>query len=376
MKYIGLFCFLILTFASAGAQEINRSYHSGDTIMQREAGTLWFSVHNNNFLKNNEYFNPFQEGITYFGSQIQPELSYSLTQNTTLTAGWFFRYFYGTAKFNTSIPVFRFEYNPIPGIGIVFGQLHGLLGHRLLEPIYCSDNYFTRNPEYGIQLLLQKGRINSDVWISWDHFILPGDNSKEEITGGTNSSVLLLGTPGQNALSAHLQAVVHHFGGQVDESGQPLETRLNLAPGIEYEGSFHPDQQWKYLLGAYLVQAADRSSIGTIPYTKGFASYTYGKLQYRWASLLLSYFHGEYYFSPLGEPLYQSISQLNDWYYEDTRNLLNAKLLLDKEIGKGIYLGFRFESYYDTGLENLSFNYGMNIKVDADWKILQKKSRH
>jgi hypothetical protein len=372
MRQPYLFSILFFAFLTARSQDVNQTYL--DTFDSIQSGSVVLTVHNNNFLKNNEYFNRYTEGITYFGSQIQPELSYAFTDKTRLSVGWFLKYYYGTERFTSSIPVFRFEYDIMPGARLTFGQLNGLLAHDLIEPIYSIDNYFKRNPENGIELQIDRSRIHSSLWISWDHFILPGENSKEEISSGINTSWQIFNLNGKHSLSLNLQGIIHHFGGQVDNSDSPLETRLNLAPGMEFD--FHPGNSGKTncVFASYLIQSSDQSSTVTIPYKKGWASYSFVTVKHRSVTLAAAWFHGEYYFAPLGDRLFQSISELNDWYEWDTRNMLNGKFLFEHKIGK-VKLGIRFDAYYDLDKKNIDYWYGMNIKTDADWLLWPSRKK-
>lgn len=369
MRILSLIFFITILSLAANAQDINGSYKSPYRPKMGKEGELYLSVHSVDFLRNNEYFNPYTVGITYFGSNLQPEITYSLSDKASLSAGWFLRYYYGRDKFNASLPVFRLDYEPVKGSRLVFGQLYGQLDHNLIEPIYSTDNYFDRNPEYGFQYMANYSRFQGSVWISWDHFILPGDDKKEEITAGFNSVYTLMGQPGSSSLNLNLQGLVHHFGGQVDVSDSPLETRLSIAPGLEYtcnkDAKFSPD----FSLATYLIQSSDQSSVATLPFKKGFGSYTYGIVEYCHARLLLSYFHGEYYFSPLGEKLFQSVSFLNDWYTGDCRNLAGGKFLYDREISKGLSMGIRFESYLDLDRKALDFSYGISFRASTRWLL-------
>ena len=369
-----LLILVVMLFSSLHSQEVNQSYYTVDTLSLFRKGTS-LTILNNNFFRNNEYFNPFTEGMTYFGSVLQPEFTYSFASNLSISAGGYLRYFYGTDKFNKSLPVFRVHYRPFKGADIIFGQLIGLLDHGLIEPIYSTDNYFSRNPEYGIQARMVLPRFRTDTWISWDRFILPGDPLKEEISGGIHSEYFLTRQASSNTLSINLQGIVHHFGGQIDKSEAPLETRYNIAPGIEYSYRLRKTIPLHLLVGGYLIQCADRSSVVTIPYRYGYAGYTFGMIDYRKIRLVVSYFHGEYYFSPLGDPLFQSYSSMNSWYFSDARNLINAKFLFDHKIHKDVHLGIRFESYYDMDLPNLDYSYGINLMVNTSFFLFPHKAR-
>jgi hypothetical protein len=67
--------------------------------------------------------------------------------------------------------------------------------------------------------------------------------------------------------------------------------------------------------------------------------------------------------------MFQSISELNDWYVADQRNLITSKLLFDFKISEGVSAALRFESYYDPHLRNMDFSYGLNFRTCGKWKL-------
>lgn len=339
------------------------SHHNNKDICHDTAiaGRIALNVFSNSYIKNNEYFGAYTEGITYFGSVLQPELTYDITNQVSLSAGWHFNYFFGQEKLNRSLPVIRVVYRPAQKINIMIGQLYGNADHCLIEPIYSNDNYYAKKPEYGIQLRTG-GKIKTDIWIDWEKFILPGDPEQEQIGAGTH---IFSNFKINNSLhlSAHFQAVVHHFGGQVDASDNYLQTRANLAPGLELR--FHPETSDLNIIGkAYFVQALDLSQMPQLPYLKGYGTYFTMTGLYKGFFAMAGYWNSEYYFAPMANTLFQSISDLNKWYYEDNRQLFLGKFGYNKSLTSNIKMGIRFETYYDLVKRRNDFSYGMNIQLN------------
>jgi len=83
--------------------------------------------------------------------------------------------------------------------------------------------------------------------------------------------------------------------------------------------------------------------------------------------LMAGWWHGNRYFSPMGDYLFQSISEVYPSYTQDDRNLLNMKFLLNHEIAPGVKAGLRFESYHDLDNHRMDFCYGLNILAQAGW---------
>jgi hypothetical protein len=96
-------------------------------------------------------------------------------------------------------------------------------------------------------------------------------------------------------------------------------------------------------------------------------------LENEWLKIGTGWFHGEYFFAPLGDFLFQSYSPYNNWYVGEKRDLLTSKLLFGHDILKGVNLGFRVESYYDLQRKSNDFSYGLNVCVNAE--VFGKKTK-
>ena len=369
MKYFLRFAvaaILITLGYSVKGQNFYESYNPQFTGDTSDSGKFSFHLHNNNFIKNNEYFGPYTEGITYIGSVLQPEITWALSKKFSLSGGWYFRQYYGQDGFNQSLPVIRARYSFRPDAELIFGQLDGQLQHGFIEPIYNTDNYFIKKPEYGVQFLVKRKRFNADVYMDWEKFLLPNEAHQEVITGGFLASYALNGIMESRGLSAHFQSIINHFGGQVDNSDSPLQSRANIAAGLKY--IFVPDKKalGRLTLSSFYIQAMELSQTNTIPFESGFALHNTITFENKWAKLSTGWFHGEYFFAPLGDNLFQSVSQFNDWYVGEKRDLITSKLLIGHDILKGVNFGFRIESYYDLQRNANDFSYGLNLSVNGE----------
>jgi hypothetical protein len=338
-----------------------------------DSGTVSIHFYNNNFIKNNEYFGPYAEGITYIGSIIQPEVTWSLSDKFSLSAGWYLRYFYGKDNFEQSLPVIRARYNFLPGARLIMGQLDGQLQHQYIEPMYNTDNYFSTNPEYGVQFLVDRKKFHTDIFMDWEHFLMPGDSLQEEIGGGFLANVALNDLSENRGLSAHFQSIIHHFGGQVDASAKPIQTRTNVALGLEY--AFLPKLNLlnRITLSSFYIRAMDLSNTITIPFKSGYAFHNTVTFENKWIKLGTGWFHGYHYFAPKADYLFQSVSQFSNYYTTSGRDLITSKFEFGNEITKGVNLSIRFESYYDLQRKWNDFSYGLNIRVNAE--VFERKPK-
>jgi hypothetical protein len=368
-----LFLFLLtLTTYCVQSQNFYKSYLPAN-LESADSGTINVHFYNNNFVKNNEYFGPYTEGITYIGTIIQPEISWSISDKFSLSAGWYLRYFYGKDNFEQSLPVIRARYTFLPGAQVIIGQLDGQLKHEYIEPIYNTDNYFSINPEYGVQFLLDRKKIHVDFFMDWEHFLMPGDTDQEEIGGGLLATYSLNDRDEKRGLSIDFQSIIHHFGGQVDASENPIQTRSNIAAGLQY--TFVPGLKMldRITLSTFYIRAMELSNTNTIPFKSGFATHNTITFQNKWIQIGSGWFHGDDYFAPKADYLFQSVSQFSDYSTTNGRDLITSKFLFGNEITKGVTLSIRYESYFDLQRKWNDFSYGLNISVNE--KVFERKPK-
>ena len=365
---------LLTATTSLFSQNFYENYKPHLVYDTADAGKVNIHLYNNNFVKNNEYFGPYTEGITYLGTILQPEVTWTCSNNFSLSAGWYLRQFFGYEGFEKSLPVFRARYTFMPGGNFIVGQLDGQRQHGYIEPIYSEDNYFTKNPEYGVQMLVEKKNFSTDFFMDWEKFLMPGDPFKEIISGGLLASYAPNGLAENKGVSAHFQSVIRHFGGQVDVLDEPMQTRSNLAFGAEY--AFLPSLTYlnRITLASYYILALELSPTNTIEYDKGSAFHSTVGVENKWVKLNAGWFHGNKFFAPMGDYLFQSISELDSTYTCDTRDLVTSKFLFSQQIIKGVNMGARFEAYYDLQRHSLDYSYGLNISVNASF--FEKKVKY
>jgi len=195
---------------------------------------------------------------------------------------------------------------------------------------------------------------------------MPGDSSQEQIAGGLLASYSVNNVVENHGLSFHFQSIIHHYGGQVDNSDAPLQSRANLAAGLQYV--FSPTLTYlnKIILSSWYIHAMELSQTNTLPYESGNGYQNTIGFENKWIKINTGWFHGEQFFAPLGDYLFQSVSQYDPGYSQDKRDLIISKFLFNHEVIRGVDLGIRFESYYDLLRKVNDFSYGVNISVNAE----------
>ncbi|MDP2423302.1 MAG: hypothetical protein Q8M23_03055 [Bacteroidales bacterium] len=359
-----LILFLSIVFNNTKAQGIYSSYNNQFHDLNLKAGDWIMGIHNNNFLKNNEYFGPYTKGITFIGSIFQPHVAWAMNDKLQIEGGWFFRKFFGQEGFDASQPVFTVQYKFIPGARFIVGQIRGQLHHKYIEPVYNTDNYFVKKPAYGLQLLYDKNRLKSDLWLNWEKFIMPGSNHPEVINAGWLFSYKLHRQQSPNDIVMEMQSVIHHQGGQIDRNPLPLITRANVAGGFKYNITPGSNLLKNIYLRGFYIQSFEWSHTNILPFDRGFGVYTDIVATNPWITLGVGFFHGQYFFAPMGDYLFQSISDTKPWFIEEKRNLLTNKLMIQRQAFGWLQFGLRFESYFDVVQNRFEYTYGFNLSLN------------
>lgn len=340
--------------------------HNEDTCLLNNHVYLNLKIYP--FLKNNEYFNELYDGITFIGSDFNPYIIYKPHRNIAVSIGWYGRIFNGREQLYINQIFYRLQYRLSSKLKLVMGQTYGHEQHKLIEPIYSFDNFYLQKPESGLQFLLNSKSIKSDLWLNWQKFILPGDSFKEEFVIGNSSSVLLYKTGNGSGINIPINFVAKHKGGQGTISLSPLQTYFNWSVGADWTFKIN-----NHLMGiqSHYVQFNDVSDNKILRYTDGYGIYSNTYFQSKSWQIIAGYWFGEYYVSPLGEPLYQSLSKKYVAYQEPQKNLILLKIQYSYKSIKQCPLYIQFACYYDYQRGYFDFSYGLQLKFSEKFILLK-----
>ncbi len=360
LKYLYIYL-LTLIFQNIQAQDFNKSFRTDLNINENDSNTLIFKLENTNFFKNDEYFGGLTSGLTYIGTFIQPTLVYQPYTKIKIIAGIHLLKYSGLDVITQALPVFSFQYQPKRGVCFIMGSLHGAANHGIIEPMYSFERYLTTNLENGAQLLVNKSRFYTDIWINWEKFILKTSHSQESILGGIHSNYLLFGKKKASNLKVDFQSIFAHKGGQYHSQDDALQTLINMAFGFKYKKNI--DSKWIHSIGTdnYYLTYNDVSPSPKLPYTMGYAVSTEVFINTKFIYLKVGYWSGEYYISSRGNPLFMSISEKNPRFLLPRTELLTTKLIFRKHWFKDIIFETRFEPYMDLQQNQFEFSYSFHI---------------
>jgi hypothetical protein len=331
---------------------------------------IFMSIKGVSFFKNNEYFNPIEEGYTLLGFYAEPSIILHLSKDIRMEAGANLLKYSGKNGFYQVQPLFRLQYQPVPWFQMLLGNLYGGSDHGLVEPLYRWERQFTNSVENGLQFLLKTDRINADVWLDWQKFILPNDPYQEELTVGISSEFFLTGKSSDITVSCPVQTLFQHHGGQINSVDLPLETLANWATGLKIHKIYHQCSLRFWETSLYYLGFSDLSPQKLQQYRNGYGIYPKTSIGFGNFTAEVGYFHGTRFESPMGERLFHSatIPASSIAYYD--KDLCTGKLLFEKKINTGIVLGAYFGSYIDCSNQKTDYAYGVHISFNRDFFLL------
>ncbi|MFN8357110.1 MAG: hypothetical protein U0Y10_21830 [Spirosomataceae bacterium] len=372
---IGLLLCGVLSSWLVKAQLNNQVFEDRFTVVPAQNQQIRFQFYSLSFLRNTEYFNSIVKGRTLFGNLFNPKLIYQPSAHVRIEAGLYAWKDFGNSTFSQLAPTFTVKIKK-DSLQFLFGTLEGSLNHRLIEPLYQFDRVITNRLENGVQLLYQKPRFYLDTWIDWQRMIYEQSPFQEEIVAGTHSYYDLVTLPSWK-LSAIFQSTIKHQGGQINTGGGTISTTFNTALGLRFRWnnaadaflkSFSSENHWVHL----------QSDNKALLFRQGNGLYLNTWAHFKPFDLMLSYWNGHNYASPIGGDLYQSLSQdfNQPTYTEPNRKLLIVRLIKEWPVLPNLWMSFRFEPYFDLNNGLFEHAEGLYLVYKGDWKLGKKEPKN
>ncbi len=370
MKSSYLLLFLSFISFQLYSQLNNNAFIVIDSIAENKVGEINLKIGALGFTKNNEYFNGIADGYTLFGSQLYPELEYTLNSQFKVNAGVFIRDDWGNPGVEQIIPTLtmRAKYQ---GLEIILGALDGAVAHQLIEPLYDFERVLLNRIEQGVQFKIKTPNgFVGDLWVEWETMLYKGEPKQEEVYGGWSSSI-----PIKNHWKIPIQFLVYHQGGSFDSSPDPLKTITNLAVGVVRNDRM--SGKLKSLENSfYYLNFKDFSNVSQLTYNRGDGFYFNSSLNFHnGMQLMLSYWEGHEFISLIGGALYPSVSSTykRPDFTRPLRQLLIFRLLHDIPLGNGVILTTRFEPLYDFQRQKFEFSHGLYIQFGEEFHLWKKR---
>ena len=358
-----------------------------------QPGELSLRIRNINFFKDNEYSNAIRpskfilisglpglvdkslwiEGYTLVGFFFQPELVYSPSRKVTIRAGAHLLKYSGLKKFSQIKPVFSATLNLMEHTSLTIGTLSGSDRHQLFDPHFNSERLYSDYSEDGFQVTTSNDHLFSDNWLSWENFIIKGDSTREIFTTGESFKYTSSPVAGFLQFEVPVQVQFKHFGGQISNFQEHIETYFNIATGlrvnINVADKRYGQAGFEYL--QFINNEFPRKTVSGI--THGYASWYRFHYTFKAIYFGLYYWKSHNFFAPNGNPIYGSVIDTRSKYVIPDRKIITNSIFLTlmPENYIGLYLGL--ESYYDVCLKRMDNSITLHLNFDKLIKLATLK---
>ncbi|HUX56684.1 MAG TPA: hypothetical protein VMV77_06905 [Bacteroidales bacterium] len=360
---------------------------------ETQSGDLTLRIKNINFVKDNEYFNDIRtsrfmlisslpafvdkslwiEGYTLVGFFFQPELVYSPSEKVTIRAGTHFLKYAGLTKFSQIKPIFSATLNLTEHTSLTIGSLSGSDRHQLFDPHFNSERLYSNYSEDGFQVTTSNDHIFNDNWLSWENFIIKGDSTREIFTVGESFKYTSYPVADFLQFEVPVQLQFKHFGGQISNFPEHVETYFNLATGVRVNIDV-ADRRYGQAGIEYLQFINGEFPSKPISgITHGYASWYRFHYTFKTIYFGLYYWKSHNFFAPNGNSLYGSVIDTRSKYVIPDRKIITNAIFvtLMPESYLGLYLGV--ESYYDVCLKRMDNSITLHLNFDKLIKLATLK---
>jgi hypothetical protein len=354
---------------------------------ETQYGDLSLRIKSITFVKDNEYFNNigsqsvpgisdkslWVEGYTLIGFFFHPELVYSPSEKITIRAGTHLLKYSGSEKFSQIKPVFSATLQLFENTSLTVGSLSGSDRHRLFDPHFNSERLYTDFSEDGFQVTTSTDHIFSDNWLSWENFIFKGDTVREIFTTGESFKYTSSPFADFFQFEVPVQLQFKHFGGQISNFPEHVETYYNLATGLRV--NMGKADRIFGRTGIEFLQFLNGEFPGkpVSGITHGNASWYRFHYTYKAIYFGMYYWKSHNFFSPNGNSIYGSVIDTRSNYVVPDRKVITNSVYLTFIPEGYLELFAGIDTYYDVALKRMDWSVMVHLNFDKLFRLATMK---
>jgi hypothetical protein len=249
------------------------------------------------YIDNIEYTDAERTGETYFGSSGSLRLFYRPDPRMLFEIGGYGLRRFGDVQFlSLTRPFVRATFTA-DSLTFTMGSLSTADAHLLPDLLYCQEFRFDPGMEEGMQLDLHGRNCRWEIWGVWDSLDL--STEREHFTAGSALSW------SAGNFSFPLYVTADHTGGELYNSGQPVQEHFGGATGVDYR---HPiGGGIGAVFGQLLLAGSDyRIRTGNGETGRGDGVYVKAGIAPGGFDCSLQWFKGRNLLMPFGDPIFSS----------------------------------------------------------------------
>lgn len=340
-----------------------------NTGVNASEGNLYLNFRNINFVKNNEYSNLITEGYTLIGFSLQPELIYHPDEKVALRLGAHLLSYSGTNKFSLIKPVFSTTWHFSENTFFTIGSLTGSDEHRMFDPHFNKERIYNAYSEDGVQFRTISDHVFSDIWLSWENFIFKGDNEREIFTAGESFRYSSSVVAGLFRFEIPVQIQFKHYGGQISNYPENVETYLNIAAGAKVSAEIGESAYSRAGIECLYFTGNSMTKNAPSGINHGYAGWYKLFCSFRSAEIEAGFWRSHDFYAPNGNYIFGSVS---DHYYNliiSDRKLVTGSVSIKLPYKDFLEFYLGFDGYYDTDLKRFDNALTLHLRFDKLVKI-------
>lgn len=330
-----------------------------------------------NYFKNNEYSEFHNPGETLLGTQLiiglnnvnlkhkeryfreEKKSNRPKLLQSRMNLGLLLNYQYGGNQVQV-FPLMNIQYF-FSRSYFNFGSLNSNTNHRLTEAIYNYEYTFTKPIEYGIEFRKFSKRLDFNTWLEFRQLAIRKTSQQEIIAFGNRFYYHIITGKHHNfgRVTIPIQTMIYHRGGEALAVGKPINTLVNYATGLKYTSNRNYWNTEILYLGANDISPEPLKT-----QKNGHAIFLNTTVHFnQYLGMVLSYFNGYNYSSPLGARLFSNeYVSIND-NRSHRRQLIQTRLFYSKQIpNTPSIIDIRVEPIYILDRNQFAFSTGLYFK--------------
>lgn len=329
-----------------------------------QPGDLSLRIKNITFVKDNEFSSPVIEGYTLPGFLFRPELIYNPSSKFTLRAGVHLLKYAGIEKFSQVKPVLSASLNLSEKTTLTIGTLNGSDRHQMFDPHFDSERLYSAYSEDGFQLTSKNDHFFNDTWLSWENFIVKGDSTREIFTFGESFKYSSSTVSDFMRFEVPVQIQFKHFGGQISNYPEQVETFFNLATGLRV--NFDLAQKRYGEAGIEYLQFINNqlNGVSASGISHGYGSWARFHYKYKALYLGAAYWKAHNFYAPNGNNIYGSFSDYQPGVVVPERKIISNFIYLTLLPESYLELFFGLDTYYDATDRRLDYALTLHLNLD------------
>lgn len=335
-----------------------------------KSGELSLRIKSIAFIKDNEFSSPVIEGYTLPGFFFHPELVYAPSTKFNFSAGVHLLKYAGIENFSQVKPVLSASLNLSEKTILTIGTLNGSDRHQMFDQHFDNERLYSAYSEDGFQLTSLNDHFFNDTWLSWENYIVKGDSTREIFTFGESFKYSSSPIADFIRFEVPVQIQFKHFGGQISNYPQQVETFFNMATGLRI--NFDLVQKRYGETGIEYLQFINNqlNGISSTGISHGYGSWVRFHYKYKALYLGAAYWKSHNFYAPNGNNIYSSVSDYKPVFVVPERKIISNFVYLTVLPESYLELFFGLDTYYDVRDKRLDYALTLHLNLDKLIRII------